>query len=78
MTLKRYSAAASELEEAYSIFSEALGDGHKRTRDLLPHLVSCYDAWHEAEPGADHDKIADHAMSQRIVEAFQLDAEIAA
>ena len=58
--LKRYSEGASELEEAYSIFSESFGDEHKRTIDLLPHVVSCYDAWHEAEPDAGHDKKAQY------------------
>ena len=56
LALKRYSDAASRLEEAYSTFSEALGDEHKRTSDVLPHLVSCYGAWHEAEPDAGHEQ----------------------
>ena len=58
--MKRYADAASVLEEAYSIFSESLGDEHKRTKNLIPHLVSCYDAWHEAEPDAGHDKKAQY------------------
>ena len=60
LALKRYSDGAFELEEAYSILSESLGDEHKRTHDLLPHLVSCYDAWHEAEPDGGHDKKAQY------------------
>jgi len=60
LALKRHADGAPELEEAYSIFSESLGDEHKRTNDLLPHLVSCYDAWHEAEPDGGHDNKAEY------------------